>query len=146
MREELGPQVADVAARAGALVGELANVGRDALKEFVARDAEEHVATVADAATKQGRRATKQARRIAKTVAASAPVVAVAEQLGVAPQKRGPSWKQITLFAVITSIIASIAYYLSDAERRKKAMETANSIIEQGREIVRDFQGYDEEF
>ena len=37
-------------------------------------------------------------------------------------------------------------YYLRDEERRQKAIATAQSIAEQGREIVRDFQGYDEEF
>ena len=47
---------------------------------------------------------------------------------------------------IIAAIIGLVVYYLQDDERRQQFMNTAQSIAEQGREIIRDFQGYDEEF
>jgi ribosome recycling factor len=47
---------------------------------------------------------------------------------------------------LIAAIIGLVVYYLKDEERRQQFLNTAQSIAEQGREIIRDFQGYDEEF
>jgi hypothetical protein len=41
--------------------------------------------------------------------------------------------------------VAIVYYVLLDEERRRQALSTAKTAYDQFRELVRDFQGYDEE-
>lgn len=130
VRDDLAPQVADAASRVGARASALAATGaatsRKAAKNLASGDLAEQVE--------------KQTRRQRKRAAAA--LANAAQQIEPRQSRRGGIW----IFAFLAALGGLIAYLLQDEERRNKVVATAKSVTEQGREIIRDFQGYDEEF
>ncbi|HEY8599338.1 MAG TPA: hypothetical protein VIL85_12955 [Thermomicrobiales bacterium] len=132
-REELVPQVADAAAKAGAQVSALAATGAAASRETAKTIAG---GDLANQINKQTRRGRKQAASALSSLAAQ-----------IEPPEEKRSLNGLWVFAIIAAIGGVLYYYVfQNEERRKKVIETTKSVVEQGREIVRDFQGYDEEF
>ncbi len=138
VRDEFLPLVVERAGRVREVVG-------DQGSEFVHRAREEFGPQVSEAAVRLGSRL-KEFGESAATETAGARQAAVAAL--VPPQQRKQSsWAGKSIWAIlIASIIGLVVYYLRDEERRQKFLNTAQSVAEQGREIIRDFQGYDEEF
>lgn len=133
VREELVPQVTDAATKAGAQVSALAATGAAASRETAKTIAG---GDLANQINKQTRRGRKQAANT---------LINLAAQLDPPKEKR--NLNGLWFFAIFAAIGGALYYYvLQNEERRKKVVETTKSVIEQGREIVRDFQGYDEEF
>lgn len=133
VRGDLLPQMADVAAKAGATVGALAASGATASRQTAKTIAKGDLAKTVDKQTRRGR---KQAADALHSLAAQ-----------LEPPKQKSSLNGLWFFAIVAAIGGALYYYVfQDEERRKKVVETAKSVVEQGREIVRDFQGYDEEF
>jgi len=132
-REDLVPQVTDAAAKAGASISAFAATGAAASRETAKTIAS---GDLADQINKQTRRGRKQAASTLSTLAAQ-----------LEPPKEKSSLNGLWVFAIFAAIGGALYYYVfQNEERRKKVVETTKSVIEQGREIVRDFQGYDEEF
>ena len=133
VRDEFVPQVADAATKAGVQVSALAATGAAASRETAKTIAS---GELANQITKKTRRGRKQA---------ATTLVNLAAQLD--PPKEKSSLNGLWIFAIVAAIGGALYYYVfQNEERRKKVVETTKSIVEQGREIVRDFQGYDEEF
>ncbi len=132
VREELLPQVTDTASKAGEAVSAFAatgaNVGRDTAKTIAKGDLAKEV-------SKQTYRGRKQAASALSNLAAQ-----------LEPPKQRSNASNFFMFALIAAIAGGIIYIFQNEERRKKVAETTQALVEQGREIVRDFQGYDEEF
>lgn len=132
-REDLVPQVADVAAKAGATVSALAASGAAASRETARTISQGNLGKTVDKQTRRGR---KQAASALNSLAAQ-----------LEPPKQKSNLNGLWVFAIIAAIGGALYYYVfQNEERRKKVVETTKSVVEQGREIVRDFQGYDEEF
>lgn len=132
VRDEIVPQVAEAASRVGARAGSLAvsgaAAGRDTAKTLASGDL--------------GKKVGKQARQGRKQAAAA--LASVAQQIEPPQEKRGGG---LWFFAILAAVGGLLYYFVfQDEERRKQVLETAKSVAEQGREIIRDFQGYDEEF
>jgi len=137
MRDEFVPLMVE---RAGRVREDIVPL----VAERVTRVREDVVPQVAEAATRIGQRF-KEAGEGSVADLAGVRQATVAALSAPPPKKR--SWVGTSIWAIlITSVIGLVIYYLRDEERRQKALATAQSIAEQGREIVRDFQGYDEEF
>jgi len=137
VRDEFFPLVVERAGRVRDTVGDQ---GSDLLN----RAREEFGPQVSEAAVRLGSRL-KEFGENAATETAGARQAAVATL--VPPQQKQSSWVGTSIWAVlIASLIGLVVYYLRDEERRQKFLNTAQSVAEQGREIIRDFQGYDEEF
>jgi hypothetical protein len=133
VRDDLAPQVADVAAKAGATVGALAASGAAASRETAKTISKGDLAKTVDKRTRRGR---KQAASALHGLAAQ-----------LEPPKQKTNLNGLWIFAIVAAIGGALYYYVfQNEERRKKVVETTKSVVEQGREIVRDFQGYDEEF
>lgn len=134
VREDILPQVAEVASKAGTQVGALAATGAAASRETAKTIAS------GDMAKKVG----KQTRRGRKGAASA--LTALAAQIEP-PKEKSNALNGLWIFAIVAAIGGALYYFVfQNEERRKKVIETTQSIVEQGREIVRDFQGYDEEF
>lgn len=132
-REDLIPQVADAAAKAGSQVSAFAATGAAAGRETAQKIASGDLAKQIDKQTRKGR---KQAASTLSNLAAQ-----------IEPPKEKSSLNGLWIFAIFAAIGGALYYYIvQNEERRKKVIETTKSVVEQGREIVRDFQGYDEEF
>lgn len=132
-REDLVPQVTDAAAKAGAQVSALAATGAAASRETAKTIAS---GDLANQINKQTRRGRKQAASTLSNLAAQ-----------LEPPKEKSSLNGLWILAIFAAIGGALYYYVfQNEERRKKVVETTKSVVEQGREIVRDFQGYDEEF
>ena len=123
VREEIGPLVAERAGR----------VRRDVMPQ------------VAEAASRIGHRF-KEAGEESVADLAGVRQATVAALTAPAPKKRRSVVGTSIWAILIAAIIGAVVYYLQDEERRQQFLNTAQSIAEQGREIIRDFQGYDEEF
>lgn len=133
VRDDLAPQVADVAAKAGATVGALAASGAAVSRETAKTISKGDLAKTVDQRTRRGR---KQAASALHGLAAQ-----------LEPPKQKRNLNGLWIFAIVAAIGGALYYYVfQNEERRKKVVETTKSLVEQGREIVRDFQGYDEEF
>jgi len=133
VRDEVVPQVADVAAKAGATVGALAVSGAAASRDAAKTISKGDLAKTVDKQTRRGR---KQAARALTGLAAQ-----------IEPPKQKRNLNGLWIFAIIAAIGGALYYYVfQNEERRKQVIETTKSVVEQGREIIRDFQGYDEEF
>lgn len=133
VRDEFVPQVADAATKAGVQVSALAATGAAASRETAKTIAS---GDLANQITKKTRRGRKQA---------ATTLVNLAAQLD--PPKEKSGLNGLWIFAIVAAIGGALYYYVfQNEERRKKVVETTKSVVEQGREIVRDFQGYDEEF
>ena len=133
VRDDLAPQVTDAATRVGTQVSALAATGaaasRGAAKDFSKSDLGKQL----EKKTRGGR---KQATSTLNDLTAQ-----------LMPQKQKSNLNGLWIFAIVAAIGGALYYYVfKDEERRKKVIETTKSVVEQGREIVRDFQGYDEEF
>ena len=132
-REDLAPQVADVAAKAGATISALAASGAAASRDTAKTISKGDLAKTVDKQTRRGR---KQAASALNSLAAQ-----------LEPPKQKSGLNGLWVFAIVAAIGGALYYYVfQNEERRKKVVETTKSVVEQGREIVRDFQGYDEEF
>jgi hypothetical protein len=142
-RDEVTPQLADAAAKAGAQASALAAtgvaLGRDKAKELAGSDL---AGQINKQASKTVARAEKQTRKSRKEAAKG--VSALTAQL--VPQKQKRSLSGLWTVAAVAAVGGGLYYVFGNEERRNKVIGTARSIIEQGREIVRDFRGYDEEF
>jgi hypothetical protein len=103
------------------------------------------VPQVAEAASRIGQRF-KEAGGESVADLAGVKEATVAALTAPAPSKRRSAMGTGLWAVIIAALIGLVVYYLNDEERRKQFLSTAQSIAEQGREIVRDFQGYDEEF
>jgi hypothetical protein len=123
MREEIGPLVAERASR----------VRKDVMPQ------------VAEAASRIGHRF-KEAGEESVADLAGVKQATVAALSAPAPSKKRSAMGMGLWAVIFAAIIGAVVYYLKDEERRQQFINTAQSIAEQGREIVRDFQGYDEEF
>jgi hypothetical protein len=137
LRDDVTPQIADAAAKVGTQASTLAGtgvaLGRDKAKSLANTD-------VATELTGRAKRQTYKGRK-----AAAKHLSALAAQLE--PPKQKSNLSGLWVFAVLAAIGGALYYFVfRDEARRKKVVETTQSIIEQGREIVRDFRGYDEEF
>lgn len=142
-RDDVTPQLADAAAKAGAqasaLVATGMALGRDQTKELANSDLAGQASKQANKAIE---RAGKQTRKDRK--AATKQVSALTAQL--APPQQQRSLSGLWTVAAVAAVGGGLYYVFGNEERRNKVIGTARSIIEQGREIVRDFRGYDEEF
>jgi hypothetical protein len=123
VREEIVPLVAERAGR----------VRKDVMPQ------------VAEAASRIGHRF-KEAGEESVADLAGVRQATVAALTAPAPKKRRGMVGTSIWAVLIAAIIGAVIYYLQDEERRQQFLNTAQSIAEQGREIIRDFQGYDEEF
>lgn len=133
VRDEFMPQVTDAAAKAGAQVSALAATGAAASRETAKTIASGDLAKQINKQTRRGR---KQAASTLSNLAAQ-----------LEPPKEKSSLNGLWVFAIVAAIGGALYYYIfQNEERRKKVVEATKSVVEQGREIVRDFQGYDEEF
>ncbi len=138
VREEFLPLVVERAGRVRDAVG-------DQGSDLVSRAREEFGPQVSEAAARLGSRLKEFGEGVASETA-EAKQAAVAALVPPTQQKRS-SWVGTSIWAVLfASLIGLVVYYLRDEERRQQFMNTAMSVAEQGREIIRDFQGYDEEF
>ncbi len=138
VRDDLAPQAAEAASKAGTRLSALAATGvaagRDAGKGLADTAPGERVGDLANALGKQSKKGRKKAASALHGLAAQ-----------IEPEEKrnlGGVW----LVAVFAALGGLLFYLFQDEERLKKVTETAQSVVEQGREIVRDFQGYDEEF
>ena len=146
VREEYVPQVREAAQKAGTRVSELATTGveasRTALQNLASSDAAGRAGELAEEAGKRGREAAEEARKRARRGGS-----VVTTTAGRAVGATGSALKETTLIAFWATALGAIVYYvfLSD-EQREKVAGTARSLFEQAQELIRDFQGYDEEF
>jgi len=142
LRDDVTPQLADAAAKLGAQASALAAtgvaLGRDKAKELANSDLAGQVSKQANKAVERGE---KQTRKGHKEAAKN--VSALTAQLAP-PQQR--SLSGLWTVAAMAAVGGGLYYIFGNEERRNKVIGTARSIIEQGREIIRDFRGYDEEF
>lgn len=120
---ESADQVADRAKHVRKDVRKNVTVHADELGEM-ARDATKVVAVRADEVTERAKDVTKSAAEA---------TVSTTRDTGA---------------TILWSLAAAgIVYYvLLDKDRREQVLKTAQSVIGQVREVIRDFQGYDEEF
>ncbi len=144
VRDEFMPLVVE---RAGRVREEAERVREEfvpLVAERVHRVREDVVPQVAEAASRIGHRF-KEAGEGSVADLAEVRQATVVALTAPAPKRR--NWVGTSIWAaLIASLIGLAVYYLRDEERRRKAVAVAQSIAEQGREIIRDFQGYDEEF
>lgn len=142
LRDDVTPQLADAAAKVGAQASALAAtgvaLGRDKAKELANSDLAGQVSKQANKAVERGE---KQTRKGHKEAAKN--VSALTAQLAPPPQR---SLSGLWTVAAMAAVGGGLYYVFGNEERRNKVIGTARSIIEQGREIIRDFRGYDEEF
>lgn len=142
-RDEVTPQLADAVTKAGAQASALAATGaalsRDRAKELANSDLAGQVSKRANKAFEQAEKQTRKSRK-----GATKQVSALTAQLVPQQQKRNLSGFWVV--AAAAAVGGGLYYVFGNEERRNKVIGTARSIIEQGREIVRDFRGYDEEF
>ena len=142
-RDEVTPQLADAATKAGVQASALAATGaalsRDKAKELANSDLAGQVSKRANKAFEQAEKQTRKSRK-----EATKQVSALTAQLVPQQQKRNLSG--LWVVAAAAAVGGGLYYVFGNEERRNKVIGTARSIIEQGREIVRDFRGYDEEF
>ncbi len=136
-RDDVTPQISDAATKVGTQASTLAvagvALGRDKAKNLANTDLASDLTGRAKQQTHKGRKA------------AAKHLAALAAQIEPPKQKRNLSG--LWIVAALAAVGGALYYFVfRDEERRKKVVETTQSIIEQGREIVRDFQGYDEEF
>lgn len=144
VRDEFVPLLIERAGRAREEAERVREEIMPLVAERVHRVREDVMPQVADAATRIGHRF-KEAGEGSVADLAGVRQATVAALSAPAPKRR--NWVGMSIWAVlITSLVGLVVYYLRDEERRQKAIATAQSIAEQGREIIRDFQGYDEEF
>ena len=138
-RDELLPQVADAAGKAGAQVSALAATGaalsRDKARDVKNSDLADQVGDLAKQAKKQTRKGRKEAVKNVSAFTAQ-----------LAPQKQRRDLSGLWTVAALAAVGGTLYYVFGNEERRNKVIATARSLVEQGREIIRDFQGYDEEF
>lgn len=123
----------DVLSRAGEQVGQLAAQASEvASKASQARHE----------AAEEARRAAQRSRR-----ALDATGSAVRAAGGQALSATGGAVKELALSATWLGALGAVVYFgfLND-DQRDKVATTARSLYEQAREVIRDFQGYDEEF
>lgn len=130
---ELAGRASQVASRAGEQVGHLAERA-DSLASRAGRASHD--------AAGEARRAARRSAR-----AAGATGAAVRSASGQALTTTGGAIKNLTLSLTWAGALGAVVYFgfLSE-EQREKVASTARSLYEQARELVRDFQGYDEEF
>ena len=138
VREEFVPLVVE---RAGKVREEIVPL----VAERASRVRREVVPQVAEAASRIGQRF-KEAGEESVADLAGVGQATVAALSAPAPSKKRSAAGMGLWAVIIAAIIGLVVYYLQDDERRQQFMNTAQSIAEQGREIIRDFQGYDEEF
>ena len=142
-RDDVTPQLTDAAAKAGAQASALAATGaalsRDKAKGLANSDLAGQVGKRANKALEQAEKQTRSSRK-----EATKQVSALTAQL--VPQKQKRNLSGLWVVAAVAAVGGGLYYVFGNEERRNKVIGTARSIIEQGREIVRDFQGYDEEF
>lgn len=138
VREEFLPLVVERAGRVRDAVG-------DQGAELVNRAREEFGPQVSEAASRLGSRLMEFGENSASELAGAKQAAVAA--LVPPSQRKQSSWVGKSIWAILlASLIGLVVYYLRDEERRQQFMNTAQSVAEQGREIIRDFQGYDEEF
>lgn len=138
VREEFVPLVVE---RAGKVREEIVPL----VAERASRVRRDVVPQVAEAASRIGQRF-KEAGEESVADLAGVGQATVAALSAPAPSKQRSAVGTGLWAVIIAAIIGLVVYYLKDDERRQQFLNTAQSIAEQGREIVRDFQGYDEEF
>lgn len=131
LREDVLPQVSEVVNKAGASVSDMASSGVDSSRDAAKKLAQADFAKEVNKQTYRGR---KQAASALSSLAAQ-----------LEPPKQR-NYNGLWVFAIVAAITGLFAYLLQDEERRNKLVNSTQSMLEQGREIVRDFQGYDEEF
>lgn len=138
VRDEFVPLVVDRAERV-----------REELLPLVAERAgrvrHDVVPQIAEAASRIGHRFKEAGEESVADLAGVRHATAVA-LTAPAPSKRRSAVGTSIWAVLIAAIIGAVIYYLKDDERRQQFLNTAQSVAEQGREIIRDFQGYDEEF
>jgi hypothetical protein len=137
LRNEVTPQITEAATKASTQASALAAtgvaLGRDKAKGLASTDLAADLTERAKQQTYKGRKA------------AAKGLHALAAQ--IEPPKPRRNLTGLWIFALLGAIGGALYYFVYlNEERRKKVIETTQSIVEQGREIIRDFQGYDEEF
>jgi ribosome recycling factor len=138
VREEFVPLVVE---RAGKVREEFVPL----VSERASRVRKDVVPQVAETAARIGQRF-KEAGEESIADLAGVRQATVAALSAPAPSKKRSAVGTSIWGVLIAAIIGLVIYYLKDEERRQQFLNTAQSIAEQGREIIRDFQGYDEEF
>lgn len=137
LRDDVTPQLADAATKAGAQASALAAtgvaLGRDKAKSLANTD-------LATDLTGRAKQQTHKGRKIA-----AERLSALAAQIEP-PKQQKRSLNGLWAVAAVAAVGGGLYYVFGNEERRNKVIGMARSIIEQGREIVRDFRGYDEEF
>ena len=74
-------------------------------------------------------------------------LVLLAAAAGRAVSATGYGIKETILIAFWASALGALVYNtLLNDEQREKVASTAQSLYQQAQELIRDFQGYDEEF
>ncbi|MGN6813280.1 MAG: hypothetical protein ACTHMP_20630, partial [Thermomicrobiales bacterium] len=142
VREDVVPQVTDAASKAASRVAEAATTGRAALKDFASGDAMGQASDFAGDLGKATQRVARDTRDAAQRGGRQ-----VADVAGSAASATASGTKNLflTLFWLV-ALGGIVLYGFLNKEQRDKVFSTANSIYAQGKELVRDFQGYDEEF
>ena len=128
VRQDYVPQLVEAVVKAGSRVSEAASSGvsasRSALKDLADSDTLDDTRKVA---RRGGRRAAGTVGNVASATASGT--------------------KELAALLFWGAALGGIVYYgLLNDEQRAKVTGGATSLFEQGRELVRDFQGYDEEF
>ena len=124
VREDVLPRVSELATTG-------VEAGRTALQNLASSDAAERAGELAEEAPRLARRGGS----------------AVTTAAGRAVGATGYALKETTLIAFWATALGTLVYYtLLNDEQREKVASTAQSLYQQAQELIRDFQGYDEEF
>lgn len=143
--EDLVPSLREVALQAAATALELWQAARERAEDMVDLAEQE----VKDPALHVVAEAEQKAKNAAAAVAHRADDVSEkAKQVTKSAAETTVSTGKDTMVTLVwTAAAAGIVYYvLMDKDRREQVLKTLDAILVQGREIVRDFRGYDEEF
>lgn len=154
---DLTGQVVEVASKAGSRVTELASTGvaagRSAIKDLTRTDAVERAGELTQRAGKTTRETAKDTRKATRETAKGARKATkrrgnrVTSAAGNAVGTVAGATKETGLILFWGAALGGIVLYgLLNDEQRAKVLGTASSVFQQGKELVRDFQGYDEEF
>ncbi|HEY8447525.1 MAG TPA: hypothetical protein VIL01_10485 [Thermomicrobiales bacterium] len=141
VQDDVVPSLREVAVNAASAALELWQAAR----EMAAEAAEEAQEEVAEPASRLVEKAERRAREATHAVAERVEEVAdmaedVAEEAVEASRGAGAALFWAGAAAGV------IFYAMLNEERRQQVLRLANSIITEARELIRDFQGYDEEF
>lgn len=141
---DVAEHAAQLVSRAGDQAGQLTAQATQQAEHLAERASE-----LATRAGRSGHEAVDEARRAAqRTRRAAAASGATARRAGgKALSATGGAFKDLTLgLAWLGALGAAVYFGFLNAEQRAKVATTAKSLYGQAQELVRDFQGYDEEF